>query len=48
MYARDPSLIISATGIFQHGPWAGFSRAGFGGGRVLARPNLINNSKDGC
>lgn len=32
---NPPTGLLTKT---QPGPWAGFSRAGLGGGRVLARP----------
>ena len=33
---NPPMGLLTKT---QPGPWAGFSRAGLGGGRVLARPS---------
>ena len=38
---NPPTGLLTKT---QPGPWAGFSRAGLGGGRVLARPS---NSQSG-
>lgn len=39
---NPPTGLLTKT---QPGPWAGFSRAGLGGGRVLARPNLDSRAK---
>lgn len=44
---NPPTGLLTKT---QPGPWAGFSRAGLGGGRVLARPtnNRFGNTLVTC